>query len=255
MQLHEELALKRLMLSLTAKQVADMAGVPTSTVTRIERGDVSPSIATLGRIFDVLGLSITAQRSDPTPAIAAFRSVMSGAAIPEKYRTRAAQWIGRWTAAGVLDADGRPRDILALLAFAAEVTRFVDRPSVIEFEDADWRGVADAWGGTGIEWCVTGSVAGNRLVPLTGDSFPAFYVSDIGAASRAAGLTPKMPGSLGRRLRLLAFDGTSEIGSWSDREGIPMADRWQIVLDCAGGTGRMLEQAEAIIDSMMGVPA
>lgn len=47
---------------LTQRQLAAKAGVPQSTVARIESGGIDPRASTLDRLFHALGLELTAQR-------------------------------------------------------------------------------------------------------------------------------------------------------------------------------------------------
>lgn len=50
--------LRREVLSLSQQDLAEMAGVSLATVKDVERGKGNPSLSTVGKILDVLGLEI-----------------------------------------------------------------------------------------------------------------------------------------------------------------------------------------------------
>lgn len=58
MELKEIMKLRREVLSLSQLDLAEMADVSLATVKDIERGKGNPSLATVGKILDVLGLEI-----------------------------------------------------------------------------------------------------------------------------------------------------------------------------------------------------
>lgn len=49
---------RRKLLGVSQKQFASIAGVGINTLTKIERGEANPSIETLSRVLDALGLSM-----------------------------------------------------------------------------------------------------------------------------------------------------------------------------------------------------
>jgi len=49
---------RRKMLSITQRELAEIAGVGINTLTKIERGKANPSLEILSRILDALGLEI-----------------------------------------------------------------------------------------------------------------------------------------------------------------------------------------------------
>ena len=115
--------------------------------------------------------------------------------------------------------------------------------------------VADLLDETNLSWMVTGSVAANLRVPIRGDERPTFYVSDVEAASEAIGLPTFVPGKYAPVITLLPFDGVSELGSILHEDSeLPMAADDQILIDCFGGLGRMIDQAEAMITVENGEP-
>lgn len=50
---------RRKMLGLRQDQLADIAGVGINTLTKIERGEGNPSIDTLNKVLDCLGLELS----------------------------------------------------------------------------------------------------------------------------------------------------------------------------------------------------
>lgn len=58
MELKEIMKQRREVLSLSQLDLAEMAGVSLATVKDIERGKGNPSLTTVGKILDVLGLEI-----------------------------------------------------------------------------------------------------------------------------------------------------------------------------------------------------
>lgn len=50
---------RRIMLGLRQDQLADIAGVGINTLTKIERGEGNPSIETLKKVLDSLGLELS----------------------------------------------------------------------------------------------------------------------------------------------------------------------------------------------------
>lgn len=52
---------RRSVLSITQRELAELADVAINTLTKIERGEANPSIKVLNRILDTLGLEIVLQ--------------------------------------------------------------------------------------------------------------------------------------------------------------------------------------------------
>lgn len=55
---------------LTQRDLAEMCGLPHSSVARIESGKTSPNLTTLLKIFDKLGLTLTVQSNSRNKMIA-----------------------------------------------------------------------------------------------------------------------------------------------------------------------------------------
>lgn len=59
MSLHEVMKERRKVLALSQNDLAEMAGVSLATIKDIERGKGNPSLSTVARIVDILGMEIT----------------------------------------------------------------------------------------------------------------------------------------------------------------------------------------------------
>ena len=54
----EEIKLRRKTLAISQRDLAEMAGVGLATIKDIERGKGNPSLSTISRILDVLGMKV-----------------------------------------------------------------------------------------------------------------------------------------------------------------------------------------------------
>lgn len=54
----EEIKLRRKTLAISQRDIAEMAGVGLATIKDIERGKGNPSLSTISRILDVLGMEV-----------------------------------------------------------------------------------------------------------------------------------------------------------------------------------------------------
>lgn len=59
MNLQEVMKERRKILALSQNDLAEMAGISLATIKDIERGSGNPSLSTVSRIVDVLGMEIT----------------------------------------------------------------------------------------------------------------------------------------------------------------------------------------------------
>jgi transcriptional regulator with XRE-family HTH domain len=234
---------------LSARQLAGLVGVAPSTITRVEAGERQPTFDLAAAILMVLGETLTYDRSADPAAIAAARlAVDRGLPIPVS--DEIAEWWRRWARIGLVSDEGvvQPGRTADLLFRAATVARLARRVGAIAYDYlGDWTIVADRLAGSGVQWALTGDGAANAYYPSASASWPVFYVSDLRNAERATGLVRRV-GVSGRRITLIPFDGVSEADR-TEVDGVWLASRWQVALDCYGGIGRMREQA----DRLMGV--
>lgn len=238
----------RLSAELNSKEVALLAGVSASTVTRIERGEMKPTVEMVQCLMDAVGYSldlVATAKSDPS-AIAAARSVLGGDEVLASFGD-AAGYLERWARMGLLDEIGEAVSVGDVAYRAARSARLADRPGIRYFErSATWIDVGVRLNAAGIGWMNTGDSAANRLYPYADQVWPVFYVEDTVAAATTLGLVERV-GTYGPSISLIPFDGVSETGRWQDEDGMWFADRFQVLIDCYAGTTRMPEQADALI--------
>lgn len=239
----------RLSSELNSKEIALLAGVSASTVTRIERGEMKPTVEMVQRLMDASGYSLdlsAVPKSDPA-VIAAARSVLGRDKALASFGN-AAGYIERWRRMGLLDENGDAVSVRDVAFRAAKSARLADRPGIRYFErSATWTDVGAGLNAAGLEWMNTGDSAANRLYPYADQIWPVFYVEDTEAAAVALGIVERV-GTYGPSISLVPFDGVSEVGRWRDDDGMWFADRFQVLIDCYAGTTRMPEQADALIE-------
>lgn len=250
--LAQRLRTARMMNALSARQVAALAGVSPSTVTRVESGKMNPTYDVVLKLLDAVGLEERfSPVSDPL-AISTARWVLGAGEEPPD----AERWIKRWIASETLELDDAG-DVTVpdLQTFAFRTGRaavLAFRPKVVMArQDRTWDEVADGLTGGGIEWAATGDRAANRLVLSAGEVQPTFYVDDTEAVIEALGLVFKGPQEWGWPITLLPFDGFSESGRWADDDGRWYAAPWQVVLDCYSGSDYLSDPADRILDTLL----
>lgn len=242
----------RMMNALSARQVAALAGVSPSTVTRVESGKMNPTYDVVLKLLDAVGLD---ERFDPVSdplAVATARWILGVGKEPPEVD----YWINRWIMTGTLKLDAvgdvTVPDLQTFAFRAGRAAVLPYRPKVVRVrQDRSWDDVADGLTRADLAWAGTGDRAANRLVYSASESQPTFYVEDIDASIGALGLVFKGPREWGKPITLLPFDGFCEMGRWQDDDGRWYAAPWQIVLDCYGGNDRVPEQADSILEALL----
>jgi hypothetical protein len=97
-----------------------------------------------------------------------------------------------------------------------------------------------------VAYALTGDTAANLYSPSAGEVWPVLYVASVSDAASVSDLTPCAAGRFGSRITLIPFDGVCELGR-TELDGLTVAALDQVVLDCYGGTGRMVEQADVLM--------
>lgn len=234
----------RLLAGLSARQAALLAGVAPSTVTRIEKGLVDPSVSTLEALLAACGYRCDAAlvpNIDPDAWRAARRLLEPELGVTATEGSE--RWAYRWEMAGLLsavDASGWAREVCFR---ASQQACLALRPGSSRFRYANWRSVAASLEGAGQAWALTGGYAAGLYVSVASANWPVFYVDDVVAAARAANLTPAEDGA---GITLVPFDDVTAVGTQLEG-GVRLASFWQVVIDCFAGADRMPDQAEAMI--------
>ncbi len=236
----------RTLSGLSRRQVAQLADVAPSTVSRIESGEISPTVEMLGRLLDAIGCEVSqviTPKSDPV-AIAAARSVLDPSsglgAVPG-----VADWLERWKTIGLITVGGEARDNAKLAKTAGLSARIARREGLTKYvREGSWVDIASRIRATGESWAATGGAAANRLLPSADAPWPIFYVSDPTTVATSAGFVAKT--DIGPTMSLLPFDGIADVGVTEDSAGFYWVDPLQVLIDCYGGTDRMPEQADAL---------
>jgi transcriptional regulator with XRE-family HTH domain len=248
MDLAERISTLRRVNGLSARQLAALVDVAPTTVTRIESGAVSPSFDLAQEILTVLGEPLGFTGVADVAAIAAARSALDPT-VAVSVTLGVEAWRQRWARIGRLDAGGRvtPGQEGDLLGRAGRAARLTRRPGAVDFKTGPSAyDIADAFGGAGVDYAVTGDAGANLYRSSAGEAWPVLYVEDVARGAEAAGLARKEPGSFGMRVTLIPFDGVSELGR-TTIDGITVVARDQVVLDAYGGIDRMAEQADILL--------
>jgi transcriptional regulator with XRE-family HTH domain len=213
----------------TRRELARRAGVSASTITRIEKGDVDPTLGMAHRILAAAGLQLPA-RSEPlcdVRALHAARTVLDeGTAYPPADESMV-ETLMRWASP---DDIPRPRSLAREAGSAAPPLL---RPGVIQiYSDWNFLRICSAASATRRGWAVSGAPAAARI---GAPELPGPIVLYVEEPERVSSILSR-PGSAPVEIVLLPFDGISESGAWND-EGIVWADPIQIILDCYGMPG------------------
>lgn len=249
MDIAAKLQVARVDAGLSASDVGRIAGVPASTITRIEKGSAA-SLPVLSKVLDALGMTIDLSVTSRPSAILAARVIL-GEDIDGP--SDMDYWIQRWDRAGWLDAQGQSvTDLEAILSDAGKMASLRSRPGIANVEyRISLTDTSKLFREAGVDYAITGDYAGGRYTDYVTESWPVLYVDDIEAAVDALGVARLPEGRWGRRISLLPFDGASEVGRMTDDAGLyrgmTFAAPWQVLMDNYAGAGRMPLRAEKIL--------
>jgi transcriptional regulator with XRE-family HTH domain len=240
------LATARKTSGLSARQAAILAGLAPSTITRIERGEIDPSLSVFEKALTACGYRLD-DRLIPNIDLDAVRAArrMLEADCNLSATDRSKEYERRWEAAGLLDA-GSELDMVSEIAFrAAQQASLSHRPGARRYAFRDWRLIAGSLANAGQSWALTGGYAATFYTSIATVNWAVFYVDDVEQAATVADLEPL---EVGRQVTLIPFDEITRSGVQVLDDGMRLASYWQIIIDCFAGNGRMPAQAEAMID-------
>ena len=236
---------------LSQRQLATLAGVPASTVARIESEAVSPTEDTVARLLSAAGFDWDVslkRRSDPT-AIAAARRLLDPA-FPKGIGT--GDWIQQWSTIGAVRPDGTVRSPSETCRRAGLAASLTARPGAVAWRATPDRSAADAAkraSSTKDRIALTGGVAANRLRPSADAPWLTLYSDNPATFGEQFQWTRSDSGD-GAPVLVIPFDPTSRLGVWTDTDGTCWADPWQVIIDCYAGNGRMPDQADLVLSAV-----
>lgn len=221
---------------LTRTDVAKLAGVSPSTVTRIEAGEMEPTVKMVERLLNAIGYKFNAYaglRNDPS-VITAVRAVLDPSFGSKKSLPEIKSWLSRWNKTG--DTEGRKFIPVATdIELAEQAARYApleSRPgSQNLYTFAPWKLMAKTLQGSGMKWAATGTQAASRMgahFDLRDGGY--FYVEDIDAVRKLLGTKKVGDRSLGTVF--LPLDETNSKGVVRDEDGFPLANPLQVGIDC-----------------------
>jgi hypothetical protein len=226
-----------------------LAGVSVSTISRTEAGKVVPSADAYRRILRAAGFidgGTHLEALSRPSAVWTARWLLG--ALPNT-PPGAEDWIPAWQRAGLVNPDGTVAEEERLMFRAGRSAVLASRPTVVTaLSQMPVEQIAAAFERDGVEYAITGDEAleryGGSIIP----AWPTAYVSDLPTAVTSLGLVPRVAGQLGRLVSLIAFDGFSEVDRVQADDGIWFVAPIQAILDAYGGYGRMVEQAQWVVE-------
>lgn len=230
--------------------LARLADVPASTVSRAEAGKIVPSAETYLRLLRAAGFADDGERLTPLSRPSATWAARWLVGDLPSEPPGAREWAAAWYRMGLVDESLAVLDAESLLFRAGRSAVLGARPRAVTASSS--MGVAViAERLEGIDYAVTGDEALERLGSSIIGTWPVVYVAELRAAVEALGVSPRLPGEAGARITLVEFDGFSELGRTQAEDGVWFASPLQAVIDCYGGYGRMIEQAQVVVGTWL----
>jgi transcriptional regulator with XRE-family HTH domain len=241
------LARARMLSGLSRRQVAIQAAVSPSTVTRIENGQLDPTVSVFEQLLAACGFGYSfgdklIPIANPDAARAARRILDPEAAIAATEGSE--RLAGRWEKGGLITSIGIDRQEIARRA--GHLNMMSIRPGKQRFAVDSWQYVARALRDRDLgNWAITGGVAALRYTSIANAPFPVVYVEDPIAVGRSLALKPI---EYGPGVTLLPLDDVSAAGIEQTEDGGRWAAPWQVAIDAYASNGRSADQAESMID-------
>lgn len=257
----------RALSGITRTELAHLADVSPSTVSRIERGELDPTWGTMNKILQASGYQLNGESivaSGDTSAIRAASPVFAPVFqrfYPQTTTTKitapitmaANPWVDRWNRAGWLSESAGFDGMLAIAVTAGNtgsVARRSARRVFVEVEGG-WRSLVEQFKVTGVDYSVSGLVATWEDRSVTRAGTPLVYVRNPTDAATMLGLTIVGPG---RGILLLEAVG-SELEEVEEDGGVLFAPRSRALLDAFAGLGRDPDKAEDLLRGLWEVAA
>lgn len=246
MEAREVLQAVRARGGLSQAELARMASVAPSTVSRVERGELDPTWSVMNKLLQSAGYESTGELSSSgdVNAVAAARAVL-GELGDSARNDRVRAWVDRWTRARFIDETGYVRNVEKIGVQAGNASRIFDRPNpkLSVVYERSWQDIVKSLQKSGIRYAVSGITATSPTRVSDGAAWPLIYVDSIPVALAAAGLREQL--TSGPRITLMGFDDLSATGTVVD-EGLTFASPGQALIDSYAGPGRMADQADAV---------
>ncbi|MCB1031233.1 MAG: helix-turn-helix transcriptional regulator [Acidimicrobiales bacterium] len=227
---------------LSQRQLSELAGVASSSISRIEAGTMSPTVEVIDRLWDALGCTSEVRRAVDSKALAASRLMLGDTSMSGM---QTGKWIERFEQLGDKEIPAR------LLWRASRFARLIDRPA-----STGW--VADATKAFARartfedKWAWTGSVAA-RSYDSTRDTIPAWlavYASEPDEFLIALDAVSVRQSPSATPIAVFSGDEVTFGGRWQTAEGDWCVAPLQAAIDCYGGTGRMPEDADLLLERL-----
>lgn len=250
MNVAERIRALRTVNGLSIRQLAALADIAPSTITRIEAGQMSPTSALVENLLGNLGATVV-DRPIAEPAASAAARTATDPTYNGAQPAKTQSILDSWSRIGLIDSrgaavEGKQADVLFR---AGRLDRLQYRDAASTYLPAgDWAEIADRlYGDPTLDWALTSGAAANQWVNVGGDQPAVFYVSDLDQAAAAAQLTPTPDGYLGERVTFIGFNGIWETGRTIETDGMRLASRTQVAIDCYGGALAGPTQADALL--------
>src|SRR5260221_3732435 len=173
------------------------------------------------------------------------------AKVDISYASRVVEWLSREAL-----VDRRPRGPVQSIQTAGLIRRWAQDYAVLTSNDArsylDPRGLDNLTRGLSKgairgRYALTGSIAANRIAPITPARLAMLYVDDVESAAAALNLRPTDAGA--NVMLLTPFDDVVFERTWKDG-GLTIVTASQAAVDLLTSPGRAPSEAEAILEQL-----
>lgn len=260
----------RAMSGITRKELAQLADLSPSTISRIERGEMDPTWSTMQKIFSATGYQLSGtsvvssgdtsviqaaniylqpilKRAFPPVAepLQPVATTKATGPLPVKVKASAGEWADRWKRTGWLKDSAGVDDLVAIAVTAGNAGKVARRRGArvpVEIPKG-WRDLVDRLAEAGVDYAVSGIVATWEDRSDAQAGAPLIYVSDPRGVAEQLGLERARPG----RGVLLMEAMSSELDDVESEGGIRFVPRSRALLDAFSGPGRDPDKAEDLL--------